>query len=82
VLPQIADHPHHARMVAELGVGVAHDGSTPTVESLSAAHGTALAPETRARATAVAGTIATDGTTVAAELVLDALNREKPAVSV
>ena len=44
-----------------LGIGTAHDGPTPTTESLSAALSTALAPETRARATAVAGTIRTDG---------------------
>ncbi|MFD5090314.1 glycosyltransferase [Amycolatopsis thailandensis] len=82
VIPQIADHPHHAGRVAELGVGVAHDGPNPTVESLSAALATALAPETRARAAEVAGTIRADGTTVAAELLLDAVSREKPSVSV
>ena len=49
-----------------LGIGAAHDGPTPTTESLSAALRTALTPETRARATAVAGTIRTDGATVAA----------------
>nr|ADU56102.1 hypothetical protein CA878-24 [uncultured organism CA878] len=82
VVPQIADQPHYAARVAELGIGVAHDGPSPTVESLSAALATALAPETRARATAVAGTIRTDGTTVAAQLLFDAVSREKPAVSV
>jgi len=35
-------------------------------------------PQTRARATAVAGTIRTDGATVAATLLLDAISREKP----
>jgi UDP:flavonoid glycosyltransferase YjiC (YdhE family) len=82
VVPQIADQPYFARRVAELGIGVAHDGPTPTVESLSAALVTALAPETRARATAVAGTVRADGATVAAKLVRDAVSREKPAVSV
>jgi vancomycin aglycone glucosyltransferase len=57
--------------VADLGIGVAHDGPTPTFESLSVALKTALAPETGVRATAVAGTIRTDGTTVAAKLLLD-----------
>jgi transposase len=42
---------------------------------------TALAPETRARARAVAGTIRTDGATVAAKLLLDAVSRERPPVS-
>ena len=76
VVPQIADQPYWAGRVAELGIGAAHDGPTPTFESLSAALGTALAPETRARATAVAGTIRTDGATVAAKLLLDAVGRE------
>jgi UDP:flavonoid glycosyltransferase YjiC (YdhE family) len=68
--------------VAELGVGVAHDGPALTVDSLSVALATALAPETRARAAAVAGTIRTDGTTVAAHLLFDAVSRNKPPVSV
>ncbi|MGH3903660.1 MAG: hypothetical protein ACRDTE_05630, partial [Pseudonocardiaceae bacterium] len=42
---------------------------------------TALSPETRARATVVAGTIRTDGATVAAALLLDVLSRERPPVS-
>jgi UDP:flavonoid glycosyltransferase YjiC (YdhE family) len=74
------DQPYFAERVAELGVGVAHDGPTPTFESLSAALVTALGPDIRARAAAVAGTIRTDGTTVAAELVLDAVSRERPCV--
>jgi len=77
VLPQAADQPYWAARVAELGIGTAHDGPTPTTESLSAALGTALTPETRARATAVAAAIRTDGATVAATLLLDALSRER-----
>ena len=61
VVPQMADQPYFAGRVAELGIGAAHDGPTPTTESLSAALRTTLTPETRARATAVAGTIRTDG---------------------
>jgi vancomycin aglycone glucosyltransferase len=38
-------------------------------------------PETRVRATAVAGAIRTDGATVAATLLLDAVGRERPPVS-
>jgi len=56
-----------------LSVGTAHDGPAPTTESLSAALRTALTPETSARATAVAGTIRTDGAAVAAKLLLDAV---------
>jgi vancomycin aglycone glucosyltransferase len=71
VVPQAADQPYWAGRVAELGIGGAHDGPTPTTESLSAALRTALTPETRVRATAVAGTIRTDGAAVAAKLLLD-----------
>jgi len=73
VIPQIADQPYWARRTADLGVGVAHEGPVPTVGSLSAALGTALAPETRARAAAVAPAIRPDGATVAARLLLDQL---------
>ncbi len=75
VVPQAADQPYWAGRVADLGIGVAHDGPTPTAESLSAALGTALAPETRARATAVAGMIRADGATVAARTLLDEVSR-------
>lgn len=71
LVPQVADHPYWAGRVAELGIGVAHEGPTPTTDSLSAALRTALAPETRARAAGAAGTVRTDGTTVAAKLLLD-----------
>ncbi|MQA12074.1 MAG: glycosyltransferase, partial [Pseudonocardiaceae bacterium] len=81
VVPQAVDQPYWAGRVAELGIGAAHDGPTPTTESLSAALRTTLTPETRARATAVAGTIRTDGATVAATLLLDAVSRERPPVS-
>jgi vancomycin aglycone glucosyltransferase len=61
--------------VAELGIGAAHDGPTPTIESLSMALKTALTPEISARAGAVAGTIRTDGATVAAKLLVDTVSR-------
>jgi vancomycin aglycone glucosyltransferase len=71
VVPQIVDQPHWARRVAELGIGAAHEGPVPTAESLASALTTALAPETRARATAVAAQVRTDGAMVAARLLLD-----------
>jgi vancomycin aglycone glucosyltransferase len=80
-VPQMADQPYFAGRVAELGIGTAHDGPTPTTESLSAALRTTLTPETHARATAVAGTIRTNGATVAATLLLDAVSRDRPPVS-
>ena len=73
VVPQVADQLYWAARVADLGIGVAHDGPVPTAGSLSAALGTALASETVARATAVAGVIRTDGATVAAKLLLEAV---------
>ncbi|MFD7474576.1 glycosyltransferase [Streptomyces sp. NPDC059837] len=81
VVPQATDQPYWAGRVADLGVGTAHDGPTPTFGSLSAALRTALAPETRARATAVAATVRADGTTVAAQLLLDAVSGERPPAS-
>ncbi|MFI7536786.1 glycosyltransferase [Streptosporangium sp. NPDC049376] len=78
VVPQAADQPYWAGRVAELGVGVAHDGPAPTAESLSAALGAILSPETRARATAVADTVRADGTAVAARLLLDMIGEKRP----
>lgn len=71
VVPQLADQPYWAARVAELGIGVAHDGPVPTTESLSAALRTALDPNTVNRAKAVAGTVRTDGAMLAAQLLLD-----------
>ncbi|MFJ5261794.1 glycosyltransferase [Streptomyces sp. NPDC088387] len=71
VIPLAADQPLWAARVAGLGSGVAHDGPTPTVDSLHAALGSVLTPATRARARKVAGTIRTDGRTVAAKLLLE-----------
>jgi vancomycin aglycone glucosyltransferase len=81
VVPRWGDQPYWAGRVADLGIGAAHDSTVPTTGSLSAALRTALTPQTRARATAVAGTIRTDGATVAATRLLDAVSRERPPVS-
>jgi vancomycin aglycone glucosyltransferase len=78
IVPQIVDQPYWAGRVAGLGIGAAHDGPAPTFESLSAALRTALTPETRARATAVAGMIRSDGAMVAAKLLLDTISRKRP----
>ncbi len=79
IVPQIADQFYWADRGAALGIGAAHDGSTPTVDSLSAALRVALAPETRMRATATAGKIRTDGTAVAADLLFEAVRRNDRA---
>jgi vancomycin aglycone glucosyltransferase len=81
VVPQMADQPYWGSRVADLGIGTAHDGPTPTTASLSAALRTALSPETRARASAVAGTIRTDGAEVAAKLLLDTVSGERTPAS-
>jgi vancomycin aglycone glucosyltransferase len=74
VIPQGADQVYWAYRVAELGLGAAHVGLAPTVDSVSAALATALAPDTCARASVVAGTIRTDGAMVAAKLLIDAIS--------
>jgi vancomycin aglycone glucosyltransferase len=71
VVPQLVDQPHWAARVAELGIGVAHAGAIPTVDSLSGALALALRPGMRERARVLAGTIRTDGASVAAGLLLD-----------
>jgi vancomycin aglycone glucosyltransferase len=71
VVPQAGDQSYWAARVSDLGIGAAHDGPTPTIESLSVALKTTLTPQTRARATAVAGTIRTDGAMAAAKLLLE-----------
>ncbi|MEV4620616.1 glycosyltransferase [Asanoa sp. NPDC049573] len=76
VVPQMADQPYFAARVAELGIGVAHDGATPTTESLSAALERALTADTRTRAAAVAPTIRTDGATVTARLLVEGHGHE------
>lgn len=71
VVPQIGDQPQFAARVAELGIGVGHDGSTPTYESLAGALRVALEPEVAVRAKEIAGRIRTDGTVVAAKMLLE-----------
>lgn len=71
VVPQAADQPYWADRVTELGIGAARAGAAPTFETLSAALGTTLTPEARARAAAVAGRIRTDGAAEAAQLLLE-----------
>lgn len=79
IVPQMVDQPYWADRVAALGIGVAHDGATPTPESLSAALKSALADEVRARADAVAARLRGDGASTAAGLVLDLAAGRRPA---
>ncbi|WCD84783.1 Vancomycin aglycone glucosyltransferase [Streptomyces xanthophaeus] len=82
VVPQIGDQPSWAARVAELGIGVAHRSPTATLDSLTAALTTGLAPETRTRARAVADAMRTDGATVAAKLLLEAGGTAGPRTTV
>ncbi|MFJ8015779.1 glycosyltransferase [Streptomyces sp. NPDC096339] len=77
LVPQGGDQPYFAGRVTELGIGAAHDGPTPTFESLSAALASALAPETAARATAVADAFCADGAAVAARLLFEAYGSDR-----
>lgn len=81
VVPQMADQPYWGRRVADLGIGTAHEGPTPSVASLSGALRAALTDEKRTRATALAAAIRTDGATAAATLLLDAASHDKRPAS-
>lgn len=75
IVPQIVDQPYWARRVAELGIGAAHDGPTPTVDSVTTALGSALRDDTAARAAEVSTTMPTDGASVAARKLIDLIGR-------
>jgi vancomycin aglycone glucosyltransferase len=71
IVPQIVDQPYWAARVAELGVGAAHDGATPTLASLSAALERVLTSDVRERAIEVAGLMRADGAQAAAKLLIE-----------
>jgi vancomycin aglycone glucosyltransferase len=75
IVPQIVDQPYWAQRVAELGIGAAHGGPTPTVESLSTALELALRADTTARAEEVSTTIRTDGASVAARKLVELIDQ-------
>ncbi|MEG8275366.1 glycosyltransferase [Streptomyces sp. AHA2] len=66
IVPRVFDQFSFARRVGELGIGLAHAPGDPTVGSLTAALGSALAPEVTETAHAVAGRVRTDGASIAA----------------
>ena len=72
VIPQHYDQHYWAQRVQQLGVGVAHAGSTPTADTLTSALERALQTQMAARARSVAITVRSDGARVAAQrLVAD-----------
>jgi vancomycin aglycone glucosyltransferase len=70
IVPQIVDQPYWAGRVAGLGIGAAHDGPSPTVESMTAALKVALSEETRVRAVTAAERSPGDGAMAAARLLV------------
>jgi vancomycin aglycone glucosyltransferase len=73
IVPQIVDQPFWAERVTRLGIGQSHNGSVPTLDSLSAALEVALADEIRERAMVVAGTMRNDGAMLAARRLIDVI---------
>jgi vancomycin aglycone glucosyltransferase len=71
IVPQLADQPYWAGRVWDLGIGSAHDGPTPTDQSLSAALEAALNDGTRVRALSVADSMVGDGAMRAARLLME-----------
>jgi vancomycin aglycone glucosyltransferase len=67
VIPQHYDQHYWSQRVQELGIGVAHAASVPTVESLTQALERALTPEVTDRARSVAQRVRGDGARAAAE---------------
>jgi vancomycin aglycone glucosyltransferase len=61
VVPQRYDQPYFANRIAQLGIGVAHAPTEPTIDSLVEALTRAIQPEVAARAKTVAAAVRTDG---------------------
>ncbi|WP_318212485.1 glycosyltransferase [Streptomyces sp. SJL17-1] len=78
IVPQGGDQPYWAGRVADLGIGVAHDGPTPTVASLLVGLETALTTPTRARSRVVAATVDTEGAMTAAKRLLAEIDGDGP----
>jgi vancomycin aglycone glucosyltransferase len=66
VIPQHYDQPYWAGRADALGIGTAHDGSTPTEASLTRALERTLHPDVAGRARSVAAAVRGDGAQVAA----------------
>lgn len=75
IVPQIVDQPFWAARVAALGAGVAHEGSTPTTESLTAALETALSASVQSGAAALSAEVRPDGAERAADWLIETAAR-------
>jgi vancomycin aglycone glucosyltransferase len=67
VIPQVYDQYYWARRIHGLGIGIAHAGSTPAVESLTGALEQTLTADVAARARTIAAKMQSDGAQVAAQ---------------
>jgi vancomycin aglycone glucosyltransferase len=70
VLPRHYDQPYWAQRVHRLGIGTAHEGSSPTTESLTRALAHTLERDVAVRAASMAAAIRSDGASVAAERLI------------
>ena len=71
VIPQHYDQHYWAGRVQQLGIGIAHTSTTPTVDSLTSALEGALQPDVIARAQTITDEIRIDGTLIAAQRLLN-----------
>jgi vancomycin aglycone glucosyltransferase len=69
IIPQHYDQHYWAGRISDLGIGTAHAPGAPTADSLAEALDHALHRDVAARATSVAETVRTDGTSTAAKLL-------------
>ncbi|GAA2799463.1 glycosyltransferase [Kribbella solani] len=72
IVPLIADQPFWAKRVTELSIGTS--APDPTTESLATALATTLSPTTQSKARSLGPTLQTNGTEVAANLLLQTIN--------
>ncbi|MEO7157095.1 MAG: glycosyltransferase [Vicinamibacterales bacterium] len=70
VIAQHYDQHYWAGRVLQLGIGTAHEGRAPTVDSLTAALAATLDPGVAARATMTSAEVRTDGARRAAEALI------------
>ncbi|MGO1055152.1 glycosyltransferase [Crossiella sp. CA198] len=78
IVPQLYDQHYLAERVRALGIGFAHAPGAPTAESLVRALEFVLRPEIAERAAQVAQQVRTDGTLVAARLLLAGVQHPRP----
>src|SRR5690606_10830759 len=70
IIPQLYDQHYFAERVQQLGIGAAHTGGTPTVDSLTRVLEHALDSDVGARARTLAFAIRADGAQLAARSLL------------